>query len=56
METKIKEIKKEAQDPIPFYIILIKGKCSTYFVQTDNVTLTPSINSSIIALDLLFKI
>ncbi|XP_067207899.1 uncharacterized protein [Linepithema humile] len=56
MENKIKEMKKEAQGPIQPYIILIKGKSLTYFVQTDNVTLTPSINSPIIALDLLFKV
>lgn len=56
MENKIKEMKKEAQGSIQSYIILIKGKSLTYFVQTDNVTLTPSINSPIIALDLLFKV
>lgn len=37
-------------------MILIKGECSTYFIQADNTTLTPSINSPIGALDLLFKI
>lgn len=36
-------------------MILIKGECSTYFIQADNTTLTPSINSPIVALDLLFK-
>ncbi|KAL0130363.1 hypothetical protein PUN28_002187 [Cardiocondyla obscurior] len=56
INNKVECLKQDAQGPIQTYIILIKGQRPTHFVQADNNTITPNMNSSVVALDLLFKI